>query len=136
MCLTDSTTCTTPMNWHFRSYLFMKVTMYMRRGVQIIGWSVRIALMACFTQYSGFKGGRKGSISFLKELIYNKIHKGLQISAKSLLTHFFLECLNRDTDFQLFRFTLKSQRFIAQILCCPSIKGHKTPNEFRMSSQV
>lgn len=45
--------------------LFMKVTIYMRRGVQIIGWSVRIALIACFTQYSGFNGGRKGSISFL-----------------------------------------------------------------------
>lgn len=35
------------------------------RGVQIIGWSVRMALMACFTQNSGFRGGRKGSISFL-----------------------------------------------------------------------
>lgn len=55
--------------WHFRRYLFMKVTIYMRRGVQIIGWSVRIALIACFTQYSGFNGGRKGSISFLKYLI-------------------------------------------------------------------
>ncbi|CAH6777237.1 AABR07046713.2 [Phodopus roborovskii] len=31
-------------------YLFMKVTMYMRRGVQIMGWSVRMAFMACFTQ--------------------------------------------------------------------------------------
>lgn len=30
-----------------------------------MGWSVRIALMACLTQNSGFKGGRKGSISFL-----------------------------------------------------------------------
>lgn len=37
------------------------------RGVQIMGWSVRIALMACLTQNSGFRGGRKGSISFLKE---------------------------------------------------------------------
>lgn len=58
-----------PTNWYFRYYLFMKVTIYIRRGVQIIGWSVRIALIACFTQYSGFKGGRKGSISFLKYLI-------------------------------------------------------------------
>lgn len=30
--------------------LFMKVTMYMRRGVQIMGWSVRMAFIACFTQ--------------------------------------------------------------------------------------
>lgn len=36
------------------------------RGVQIMGWSVRMALMACLTQNSGFRGGRKGSISFLK----------------------------------------------------------------------
>ena len=32
------------------THLFMKVTMYMRRGVQIMGWSVRMAFMACFTQ--------------------------------------------------------------------------------------
>lgn len=30
-----------------------------------MGWSVRMPLMACFTQNSGFRGGRKGSISFL-----------------------------------------------------------------------
>lgn len=39
--------------------------MYMTRGVQIIGWSVNMALMACCTQYSGFSGGKKGAISFL-----------------------------------------------------------------------
>lgn len=63
-----------PNNWHFSSYLFMKVTIYMRRGVQIIGWSVRMALIACFTQYSGFKGGRKGSISFLEHLIKTDLY--------------------------------------------------------------
>lgn len=45
--------------------VFMKVTMYMTRGVQIIGWSVSMALMACLTQYSGFSGGNNGAISFL-----------------------------------------------------------------------
>ena len=30
-----------------------------------MGWSVRMALMDCLTQNSGFRGGRKGSISFL-----------------------------------------------------------------------
>lgn len=47
------------------TYVFMKVTMYMTRGVQIIGWSVSMALMACLTQYSGFSGGNNGAISFL-----------------------------------------------------------------------
>uniref|UniRef100_A0A0E9SZC1 Secreted protein n=1 Tax=Anguilla anguilla TaxID=7936 RepID=A0A0E9SZC1_ANGAN len=37
----------------------------MRRGVQIMGWSVRMALIAWFTQYSGFRGGRNDAISFL-----------------------------------------------------------------------
>lgn len=32
------------------THLFMNVTMYMRRGVQTMGWSVRMALIACFTQ--------------------------------------------------------------------------------------
>lgn len=63
-----------PNNWDFSSYLFMKVTIYMRRGVQIIGWSVRMALIACFTQYSGFKGGRKGSISFLEHFIKTDLY--------------------------------------------------------------
>ncbi len=39
--------------------------MYMTRGVQIIAWSVSMALMACLTQYSGFSGGNNGAISFL-----------------------------------------------------------------------
>lgn len=43
------------------------------RGVQIIGWSVRMALMACFTQNSGFRGGRKGSISFLNMEVGEKL---------------------------------------------------------------
>lgn len=47
------------------TYVFIKVTMYMTRGVQIMGWSVSIALMACLTQYSGFSGGNSGAISFL-----------------------------------------------------------------------
>lgn len=38
-----------------------------------MGWSVRIALMACFTQNSGFRGGRKGSISFLSGMKMPKI---------------------------------------------------------------
>lgn len=48
-----------------QAYLFIKLTMYTMRGVQIMGWSVRMALMACFTQNSGLNGGRNGSISFL-----------------------------------------------------------------------
>lgn len=47
------------------TYVFMKFTTYIARGVQTIGWSVRMALIACFTQYSGFRGGKKGAISFL-----------------------------------------------------------------------
>lgn len=49
----------------YYAYVFMKVTMYMTRGVHIIGWSVSIALVACWTQYSGFSGGKNGAISFL-----------------------------------------------------------------------
>lgn len=47
------------------THLFIKLTMYTMRGVQIMGWSVRMALMDCFTQNSGLNGGRNGSISFL-----------------------------------------------------------------------
>ncbi len=48
-----------------QTHLFIKLTMYTMRGVQIMGWSVRMALMDCFTQNSGLNGGRNGSISFL-----------------------------------------------------------------------
>lgn len=48
------------------THVFMKVTAYMARGVQTIGWSVRMALMALSTQCSGFSGGKNGAISFLR----------------------------------------------------------------------
>lgn len=47
------------------THVFMKVTAYMARGVQTIGWSVRMALMALSTHCSGFSGGKNGAISFL-----------------------------------------------------------------------
>ena len=46
------------------THLFMKLTMYTMRGVQIMGWSVRMALMHCFTQNSGLRGGGKGQTPF------------------------------------------------------------------------
>lgn len=84
----------------FNPYLFIKLTMYMMRGVQIMGWSVRMALMACFTQNSGLSGGRNGSISFLnhtkpniKTMIKEVALKGLA----SQIKYFFYLSGNRSS---------------------------------------
>lgn len=84
------------------TYVFMKVTMYMTRGVQIIGWSVSMALMACLTQYSGFSGGNNGAISFLFEILqennkFIKIQTCLTIRIKEYAvktTNLILQPLN------------------------------------------
>lgn len=66
----------------------MKVTMYMIRGVQIIAWSVSMALMACFTQYSGFSGGKSGAISFLfKKIVQLENVSSLEVIERYLVKH-------------------------------------------------